>query len=205
MPFGANQDDLHGKIMENFSRFIEVVKKYAEAYKDFEELQKTPDFDFIRHSGDQKTGIIGEAFIFEYLKKKGHSDLTFANNSQFGWGIIQPHKLSSNQDIFIQVKTVSVFSKAKTISNIHIVPNCFELYLVSLNKDLIPDNIWKPKGFNPVKLKVRDGEEVVTGRMPKNTNDTASGFTGLENIFGDFKATFPELYPPSARKVSFLS
>jgi len=30
--------------------------------------------------------------------------------------------------------------------------------------------------------------------MPKDENDTASGFTGLENIFENFKKTFPELY-----------
>jgi len=29
---------------KNFDRFIEVVKKYAEAYRDFEEIQKAPDF-----------------------------------------------------------------------------------------------------------------------------------------------------------------
>jgi hypothetical protein len=69
------------------------------------------------------------------------------------------------------------------------------LYLVSLNEDLIPDNTWKPKGYNPAKIKVQDGEEVVTGtRMPKNANDTASGFTELENVFDNFKRAFPDLY-----------
>ncbi|MCL2722094.1 MAG: hypothetical protein FWD47_12265 [Treponema sp.] len=69
------------------------------------------------------------------------------------------------------------------------------MYLVSLNADLIPDNIWKPNGFNPTKIKLHDGEEVVTGtRLPKDENDTASGFTDLENIFEDFKMAFPELY-----------
>jgi hypothetical protein len=69
------------------------------------------------------------------------------------------------------------------------------LYLISLNEDLIPDNIWKPKGFNPAKVKTRNGEKVVIGtKMPKNANDTTSGFTELENIFEDFKSYFPELY-----------
>jgi hypothetical protein len=30
--------------------------------------------------------------------------------------------------------------------------------------------------------------------MPKDADDTASGFTGLKNIFEDFKRAFPELY-----------
>jgi hypothetical protein len=30
--------------------------------------------------------------------------------------------------------------------------------------------------------------------MPKNADDTASGFTEIENVFDDFKRAFPELY-----------
>jgi len=48
--------------MENFNKFIEVVKKYAEAYRNFEDIQKAPNFDFIPEIGEQKTGIIS-AFI----------------------------------------------------------------------------------------------------------------------------------------------
>ncbi|MDR0286213.1 MAG: hypothetical protein LBI03_00655 [Clostridiales bacterium] len=181
--------------MENFNRFIDVVKKYAEAYKDFEEIQKDPDFDFIPEIGDQKTGVIGEAFIFEYLKRQGHSDLEFGGHSQKGWDIRYPFGLAPNEVVLVQVKTVSAFAKKKAISHIHLAPDYCELYLVSLNENLIPDNIWKPKGFNPDKIKSFDGEKKVTGtRMPKDKNDTASGFTGLENIFEDFKKAFPELY-----------
>jgi len=102
--------------MKNFDRFIAVVKKYAEAYRDFEEIQKAPDFDFVPETGDQKTGIIGEAFIFEYLKRQGHSDLEFGNHSQKGWDIKYPFGLAPNGVVLIQVKTVSAFSKTKAIS-----------------------------------------------------------------------------------------
>jgi len=181
--------------MGNFIRFIEVVKKYAEAYRDFEEIQKAPDFDFVPETGDQKTGIIGEAFIFEYLKRQGHPNLEFGHAAQKGWDIKYPFGLASNGVVLVQVKTVSAFSKTKAISDIHFAPDYCELYLVSLNEDLIPDNIWKPKGFDKAKIKTRSGEQVVIGtRMPKNANDTASGFTELENIFDDFKKSFPELY-----------
>jgi hypothetical protein len=181
--------------MGNFDRFIEVVKKYAEAYRDIENIQKNPNFDFVPEIGDQKTGVIGEAFIFEFLRRKGHPDLEFGNHSQKAWDIKYPCGLAPNNVVLVQVKTVSAFSKTRTISPIHFAPDYCELYLVSLDKDLIPDNIWKPKGYNPVKIKVQDGEKVVIGtKMPKNANDTASGFTRLENIFEDFKKTFPELY-----------
>jgi hypothetical protein len=181
--------------MENFDRFIGVVKKYAEAYRDIDTIPKDPDFDFIPKIGDQKTGVIGEAFIFEYLKRQGHPNLEFGNHSQKGWDIKYPFGLAPNGVVLVQVKTVSAFAKYKAISPIHFAPDYCELYLVSLNEDLIPDNIWKPKGYNPAKIKVRNGKEVVIGtRMPKNAGDTASGFTGLENIFEDFKKAFPELY-----------
>ena len=181
--------------MENFNRFIDVVKKYAEAYRDFEEIQKSSDFDFIPETGDQKTGIIGEAFIFEYLKRQGHPDLEFGNHSQKGWDIKYPFGLAPNGVVLVQVKTVSVFSKTKRISPIHLAPDYCELYLVSLNEQLKPDNIWKPTGYNKAKVKKRSKERVVIGtRMPKDENDTGSGFTELVNIFEDFKAVFPELY-----------
>jgi hypothetical protein len=197
--FQENQYDLQGEMMgnynsKNFGEFIGVVKKYAEAYEDFEKIQKCPDFDFVP-IGDQKTGVIGEAFIFEYLKRRGCKKLEFGSAAQKGWDIKYYFKHDSKGEVLVQVKTVSAFSKTKAISPIHFAPDYCELYLVSLNKALIPDNIWMPKGFNPAKKKFLGNEEVVIGtKMPKNANDTASGFTGLENIFEKFKQLFPELY-----------
>jgi len=180
--------------MGNFDRFIEVVRKYAEAYTELEEIQKDKAFDFVPEIGDQKTGIIGESFIFEYLKRQEHPDLEFGNPSQKGWDIKYPFGLSPNGVVLVQVKTVSAFAKKKRFSPIHFDSD-YCVYLVSLNKDLIPDNIWKPKDYDKAKIKIRNGKEVIIGtRMPKNENDTASGFTGLENIFEDFKKAFPELY-----------
>jgi hypothetical protein len=181
--------------MRNFDRFIEVVKKYAEAYRDFENIQKAPDFDFIPEIGDQKTGVIGEAFIFEYFKRQGHPDLEFGSAAQKAWDIKYPFGLAPNNVVLVQVKTVSAFSKTRTISPIHFAPDYCELYLVSLDEDLIPDNIWKQKGYYKAKVKKKKKKKVVIGtRMPKNIDDTASGFTGLENIFEEFKKAFPELY-----------
>jgi len=104
--------------------------------------------------------------------------------------------LAPNGIVYAQVKTVSAFAKEKRIGPIHLAPDYCELYLVSLNKDLLPDNIWKPEGYSPAKIKAQDGQQVVSGtRMPKDADDTSSGFTGLENVFEDFKKAFPELYP----------
>jgi hypothetical protein len=57
--------------MQNFGKFLEVVRKYADAYGQLECIQKDKSFDFVPEIGDQKTDIIGEAFIFEYLKRQG--------------------------------------------------------------------------------------------------------------------------------------
>jgi hypothetical protein len=181
--------------MSNFDIFIDTVKKYAEAYRQIEEIQKNESFDFVPEIGDQKTGVIGEAFIFEYLKRQGHPNLEFGGHSQKAWDIKYPFGMAPNNEVLVQVKTVSAFSKTKRISPIHFAPDYCELYLVSLNKQLIPNNVWKPEGYNPTKIKVQDGEEVVIGtRMPKDENDTASGFTGIKNIFEDFRQAFPEVY-----------
>jgi len=177
--------------MGNFDKFIETVKKYAEAYGELEEIQKAPDFDFVPEIGDQKTGVIGESFIFEYLKRQGHPDLKFGNAAQKGWDI---KYTTPNGVVLVQVKTVSAFSKTRRVSPIHFDPD-YCVYLVSLNKTLIPDNVWKPKDYDKAKIKIRNGKEVVIGtRMPKDESDIASGFTGLENIFEDFQKAFPELY-----------
>ena len=191
--------------MESFDRFIGVVRKYAEAYRDLEELQKckSPEFDFIPEVGDQKTGVIGEAFIFEYLKREGHPDVQFASNpAQKGWDIKYHCGLAPNNVVYVQVKTVSAFSKTKKISPIHLAPDYgeqYKLYLVSLDENLIPDGIWKPRGYSDTKIKLdKKGEKVVVGtRMPKNPQDYGSGFKEIENVFDDFKRLFPELYPAS--------
>jgi hypothetical protein len=179
--------------MTDFEVFLDRVKKYAKAYDQLEEIQKDEAFDFVP-IGDQKTGVIGEAFIFKYLylKRRKHPGLQFGGAAQKAWDM----KYSApNNMVFVQVKTVSAFSKTKRISPIHLVPDYCELYLVSLNKQLIPDNVWKPGGYAKGKIKVRGGEKVVIGtRMPKDENDTASGFTGIESIFEDFKKAFPEIY-----------
>ncbi|GHV05425.1 hypothetical protein FACS189485_12370 [Spirochaetia bacterium] len=180
--------------MANFDVFVDVVKKYAEVYKQFEDIQKDKAFDFVPETGDQKTGLIGEAFIYEYLKRQGHPGLEFGGHSQKAWDIKYPFGLAPNGIVMVQVKTVSAFSKTKAISPIHLAPDYCEIYLVSLNEQFIPDNIWQPKGYDPAKRRGQDGEIVIGTRMPKNDKDFGSGFTGIESTFEDFKKVFPELY-----------
>ncbi|MFP3042420.1 hypothetical protein LQZ19_11445 [Treponema primitia] len=180
--------------MGNFDTFIEAVKKYAEVYKQFEDIQKDKTFDFVPKTGDQKTGLIGEAYIFEYLKRQGYPDIEFGGPSQKGWDIRYPFDLAIGREVLVQVKTVSAYSKTRAISPIHLPSSGYwELFLVSLNGQFIPDNIWRPT------VTAYDTEVITGTRMPKNDQDFASGFTEIENVFEHFKSLFPELYSAKAK------
>jgi hypothetical protein len=168
---------------KNFGEFMKAVKEYAEAYNGLEQIQKgrigeDKIFDFVPETGDQKTGLIGEAFVFEYLKRKECPNLEFGGAAQKGWDI--KYLDTSNKEVFVQVKTVSAYAiNGKTIK----FDSNYENHLVSLNKQLIPDNIWTIQGCNEVKVKSVDGKKVID-----------SGTTGIKNISKDFKQYFPEIY-----------
>lgn len=113
--------------MDDFKRFREVVEKYAKVYTEFESIQKDTKnrISFVPEKGDQKTGIIGESYIYKYLKENGYVDVNFAEPSQKAWDI----KYTENgEEKTVQVKTVSEFSEKKIIS--HILPGFKILYLV---------------------------------------------------------------------------
>ena len=93
---------------------------------------------FVPEKGDQKTGIIGEAYIFKYLTEKGCKNLEFGDPSQKSWDI---KYIEEGEEKTVQVKTVSEFSEKKIIS--HILPGFKILYLVKLNKNLFPEKVLK--------------------------------------------------------------
>lgn len=104
--------------MNTFKDFQKIIKRYARVYSEFEDFQK--DNYFIPTNGDQKTGIIGEAFIYQYLIKKGKKNLKFGSSSEKAWDI----KDSDNK---YQVKTTSDYSKTQRISPIH---NGWDYYIL---------------------------------------------------------------------------
>lgn len=126
--------------MDDFKRFQDVVEKYANAYADFESIQKPGKdrIDFVPEKGDQKTGVIGEAYIYKYLKEKGCKNLEFGDPSQKSWDIKYTEE---GKEKTVQVKTVSEFSECQIISEI--IPGFDILYLVKLNKQLYPTKILK--------------------------------------------------------------
>ena len=124
--------------MDDFKRFQDVVEKYSKAYAEFESIQKDERIVFVPEKGDQKTGVIGEAYIFKYLTEKGCEDVKFAEPSQKAWDI---KYTEGGREKTIQVKTISEFSEKKIIS--HILPGFDILYLVKLDRNLCPEKILK--------------------------------------------------------------
>lgn len=128
--------------MYRFEDFLEIIKLYSEVYFKFENFQKNKDNIFIPKTGDQKTGIIGEALIFEYLSRQNETGLHFGAHSEKGWDI-------ESSKYRYQVKTVSAFSKTKILSPIHKGWNY--LYLIQLNVNFLPERVLKienPSNWN---------------------------------------------------------
>lgn len=124
--------------MDELKEFQRILEQYANAYKAFEEMQSK--ISFIPRKGDQKTGVIGEAYIFKYLIECGYADVEFGNASQQSWDIRYREDAKSKKYETIQVKTVSDYSDGY-IS--HIRPGFDILYLVKLNKNFYPVQILK--------------------------------------------------------------
>ena len=116
-------------ISTTFNSFIQIIEQYSKCYESFELFQKNRTNTFIPEHGDQKTGVIGESFVFEYLLRKNKDSVSFGNASEKAWDIMYKNE---GRIIKIQVKTVSDYSKTRMISPIHY--GWDYLYAISLNK-----------------------------------------------------------------------
>ncbi len=159
--------------MDKFKHFIQLIRNYAQVYSEFEQFQK--DNLFVPTNGDQKTGVIGEAFIYQYLSKKSKSNLQFGSTSEKGWDI------KDGDNIKYQVKTVSAYSKTQRISPIH--KGWDYLYLIHLTIDFIPDKVLLIK--NP---KYWDQEVTKNLIFPNKTSLIIGGQDcKIEDVTTDFK------------------
>lgn len=176
-----------------FDEFISDIKLYANGYSLLEKAQKNKNQKFIPRNGDQKTGIIGEAYIYQFLLKKGYRNLEYGTASEKGWDIKAE---LGKKEYKIQVKTVSGFSETRTISPIH--DGWDELYLLSLDKEFVPNGLWKINDPNELNWNVKvktDGEKAkyLIGKKMRKP-DKAKGNSGskelfekAENIYEDYK------------------
>lgn len=163
--------------MNDFSEFQKMVTEYATAYGQFENMQKR--VNFIAKKGDQKTGVIGEAYIFEYLSRLGRKP-KYGITSQKGWDI----KCSNDK---YQVKTVSDYSESQIISPIH--DGWDILFLVHLNKNFEPDKIFKIK--NPDSCGWSNN--IIRGRKFPNDSNRKFNINGILCTIEDETNRFMEI------------
>lgn len=117
----------------SYSEIECAIEQYAKAYERLQDLQER---ESSIPKGDQKTGSIGEYYAYRYLSSAfPDSELTYGSHSEKGWDI---HV--SGVDIKVQVKTVSAYSKTRTISPIH--SGWDVLHIVYVNKALRPEGFW---------------------------------------------------------------
>lgn len=169
-----------------FDNFISDVKLYSESYLKLENAQKDITQKFIPQSGDQKTGVIGEAYIYQYLNAKGLVDLTFGSASEKGWDIKFKKNIIDSQEYKVQVKTVSGFSSSRKISPIH--DGWDFLYLISLDRSFKPNGLWCINQPDQLKwnIKVKSNNNIVkflSGKKMRNPNSKCPTSTGSEDLF----------------------
>lgn len=159
--------------MDTFKQFQQIIKQYAKAYLEFENFQK--DNLFVPTKGDQKTGVIGEAYIYQYLIEKGKEKLEFGSGSEKAWDIKDGEKKK------YQVKTVSAYSKTQRISPIH--KGWDYLYLVHLTKEFLPDKVLLIKNPN------QWNQEVTKNLIFPNKSSLSIGgqICHIEDITDEFK------------------
>lgn len=121
--------------MQSVTKAFSCIQKYAQAYSELEGMQRSPQLSFLQR-GDQKTGVVGEFYVYFFLRNKHpESDLCYGDISQKGWDI----KVSA-PSLKVQVKTVSQFSSKRAMSPIH--SGWDELHIVYLDKEFKPIGFW---------------------------------------------------------------
>lgn len=112
-----------------------AIKNYAKAYSS---LQYWQDNHHAIPGGDQKTGSIGEYYAYLYLSFiYPNATLSYGTHSEKGWDI---NVVENDISTKIQVKTVSKYSKTRSISPIH--KGWDLLYLIYVDLDMQPKGFW---------------------------------------------------------------
>ncbi|WP_411346989.1 hypothetical protein [Paenibacillus sp. WLX2291] len=148
-----------------FRHFMDNVQRYAEAYFELEEAQKDSSQSFIPKIGDQKTGVIGEAYIYQYLSELGHKSIEYGSASEKGWDIKYIDK-NNSKEYKVQVKTVSGYSTTRIISPIH--DGWDHLYLLSIDQKFIPDGLWLIDNPINIEWNVKLKDNVTNGKKSEN-------------------------------------
>lgn len=157
--------------IKTLTEILQSVKRYAEAYADIQSIQEESK---LIPEGDQKTGCIGELYGYLYLAYTNPgATLTYGTHSEKGWDI---DCKTETRSMLVQIKTVSAYSKTRTISPIH--HGWDQLFILYLDRNLAPAGFW----IITDRSIVADGE-VRKGCKCRNPESVASGSPNLP--FGD--------------------
>jgi hypothetical protein len=168
--------------------FLKTLTNYASAYKELETIQENKKFYFVPTHGDQKTGLIGESFLYLYLERTDlYSSLAYGLTTQNGWDLKATKKDGSEEHI--QIKTTSAFSNTRRISPIH--KGWDKLYLISLSESFTPDAVWLFEDTLHIDTVC---SKTCTMRTPGKTDGTRVLFENSIDITEKFKKYFPEIY-----------
>lgn len=156
-----------------------AIDAYAKAYG---ELQALQDSDPSIPGGDQKTGAIGEYYVYRYLAViHGEDNLAYGSHSEKGWDI---EIRAGDKSKKIQVKTVSAFSKTRTISPIHC--GWDELHIVYLSRSLYPLGYWQitDRSIVPIGKQLRSRKCAHPDRVGTGSKDLPFGPNLVELLTG---------------------
>ncbi len=144
------------------SEILSAISKYATAYENLHRLQDTLAWI---PGGDQKTGCIGEYYAFLYLLQRwGEDRLSYGSHSEKGWDI----RIAGDPPTLVQVKTVSAFSKTRTISPIH--QGWDELYIIYLSREMEPEGFWIIEDKD-----IFNGQETISSAKCRKPTSPATG------------------------------
>jgi len=158
----------------SYDKIDKAILEYANAYEKLEGYQIT---DPSIPRGDQKTGSIGEYYSYRYLSSVYSTQkLEYGSHSEKGWDI-----RIVDCNIKVQVKTVSAFSKTRSISPIHHGWNV--LHLIYLNKSFWPEGFWIIED-----LSILSGKDKLAGKKCRMPGKPATGSKDIpfgENRVGE--------------------
>jgi hypothetical protein len=122
----------------------DAIAEYARAYARLEALQGPSS---LLPRGDQKTGCIGEFYARLYLHGvQPTASVTPGHHSNKTWDF---EVKAGDSTRWIQVKTVSAYSRTRVLSPIH--RGWHELWVISLDSAFQPDGFWivADQGLDP--------------------------------------------------------
>lgn len=121
--------------MIEVEKILEAIQNYGLAYGALQTIQEESD---LIPEGDQKTGCIGEFYVYQYLARHYlGADLKYGDHSQQGWDI---DVNCGTGNYKVQVKTVSAYSKTRGMSPLH--DGWDKLFVVYLDRSFEPQGFW---------------------------------------------------------------